>query len=473
MSLGYSLNTAFDPAPDAPTLTIAQIAQNDAFDVLRIALKATDLTATFNHGGDFTVFAPTDDAFRELAEHTLGIDTTGLGDGKLATALVDALGVDLLTEVLTYHVAAGSNSLVELQTAGSVETLFGTDLTIAMDSIIDADPEVENAEFIRGLTDVGATNGVIHAVDQVLLPIDVEEATTKPTIADVASGDSRFEVLTAALVATGLVDAVANRDADFTVFAPTDKAFRELADALGIDDTGLDPAGLAGALVDALGAETVTNVLLYHVAGESLSAAELTSDGIVETLLDNGRLVFDAGSILDASPQTDASVFPSLVDIDTANGLIHVVDSVLLPFDLDPTNTSGQGTGADERTFLGGGNDKYSAAGGDDLVVDGAGDDQINGARGNDILSDGAGNDRYSGGADSDVFDLSAMQGRNVIKDYSDEDLLAFSFAEFASEQDVLDAAVSDSRGTKIVGEEGSVLVRDLDMLTTDDFVLV
>ncbi|MGR3803431.1 fasciclin domain-containing protein [Marinibacterium profundimaris] len=472
MSLGSTLNAAFDPMPADPTLKIAQIANSPDFDILSLALFATGLTTTFNRPGDFTVFAPTDDAFRTLAEQTLGLDVSDLSDRQVAFTLVDTLGAEFVTDVLTYHVTAGATSLADLQAQGDVTTFFGTDVTVSRDQIIDADPDVENPEFLNGLTDIAATNGVIHAIDRVLLPLDVAEAETSPTIADVATTDSRFEILTAALVATGLDAAVADRDADLTVFAPTDVAFRKLARDLGLDDTGLTPAQVAEALIDAVGIETVTDVLLYHVSPESLSAAELTEEGIVETALDNGRLLFDEGKVLDASPQTDASVYPALVDIGTANGTIHILDSVLLPFDLDPQDTVGRGTGMADRAFTGGGNDRYWAAGGDDIIIDGAGDDQLFGAQGSDTLSDGAGNDIYVGGEDADIFDFTAMQGRNGVRDFTSEDVLVFSRDDFATEQDVLDSAILLDKGLRIDGEDGSVLLGGVMSLTADDFIL-
>jgi uncharacterized surface protein with fasciclin (FAS1) repeats len=244
------------PATVTPTQSIAEIASgNENFEILVAALDAAGLVPTFLNPGDFTVFAPTDDAFRKLAEETLGLDLTGLSDADVAGDIVDAVGLPTLTQVLQYHVRAGAASVSELASAGTVPTLLtGASFTVNGNALVDNDPDVENPEYISGLTDIAATNGTIHAIDRVLLPIDLAEADAGSTIAEVAASLDSFEALVAALTATGLDTVVADRDADFTVFAPTDDAFRALAEALGIDTTGVSDADLAPALVGGAGA---------------------------------------------------------------------------------------------------------------------------------------------------------------------------------------------------------------------------
>ncbi|MEO1469660.1 MAG: fasciclin domain-containing protein, partial [Pseudomonadota bacterium] len=170
--------TATTPDAVAPTLSIAEIASgNDSFDILVAALDAAGLVQTFLDPGDFTVFAPTDDAFRTLATETLGLDITGLDDAAVAGALVGALDTQTLTNVLLYHVRPGAASVAELQDAGSTDTLLaGASLGVAGDVLVDLDPGVKNPAFIDGLTDIAATNGTIQAIDRVLLPIDLAEA---------------------------------------------------------------------------------------------------------------------------------------------------------------------------------------------------------------------------------------------------------------------------------------------------------
>jgi uncharacterized surface protein with fasciclin (FAS1) repeats len=162
---------------------------------------------------------------------------------------------------------------------------------------------IDNAEVI--ITDIEASNGVIHVIDAVILP----EART---IVDIAVEDGRFTTLVTALTEAGLVETLQG-DGPFTVFAPTDDAFGALPEGT-----------IEGLLADI---PALTNILLYHVVDGKVMAADVVElDGQeVETLsgstfmvkLDNGVYVGDAMVII--------------TDIEASNGVIHVVDSVLLP----------------------------------------------------------------------------------------------------------------------------------------------
>lgn len=502
------------PTPDPePTLSIGEIAAaNENFDILEAALSAAGLSQTFLDPGDYTVFAPTDAAFIELASNTLGLDVAGKSETEIATMLVDTLGVATLTDVLKYHVQASSSDVAELQSEGTVTTLLtGATFDVSGNLLIDLDPDVENPEFIAGLTDIAATNGTIQAIDRVLLPIDVAEAMLRPTIADVASANASFEVLSAALQATGLDAVVANRDADFTVFAPTDEAFRALADDLGIDVTSLADADIAGALVGALGADLVTDVLLYHVSVGSSSLAELQDERLIETALPGAQLGIDGTEIIDADPQIENANFISgLTDISTANGEIQAIDRVLIPLDLPEVEAQRLiGTRSDDILFGGGandilfggrgsdimvggaghdkmfgssgsdtlvggtGNDRLMGSFGNDTLIGGAGDDKQIGGWGRDTLVDGEGNDVMSGGFGADSFDFSALEGDNVVRDFSSRDELIFSIEDFATAQDVLDATSSTHRGLVIETDDASVILRHVYHLEENDFVLV
>jgi transforming growth factor-beta-induced protein len=147
---------------------------------------------------------------------------------------------------------------------------------------------------------------------------DDDDTVTPPgTITEIASDDDRFTILTAALVRTGL-DATLNAAGTFTVFAPTDAAFT----ASGIDLTALSDADL-------------TNVLLYHVLGGVVTAADLSEgDNFANTLGafgPNGSslsvLVNKTGSAVTVNG--DATVV--VADITAANGVIHAIDQVLSP----------------------------------------------------------------------------------------------------------------------------------------------
>ncbi|MEX0281031.1 MAG: fasciclin domain-containing protein [Arenibacterium sp.] len=497
--------------PPAPTLSIAEIASgNDNFNILVAALNATGLTQTFLDPGDYTVFAPTDDAFRELATTTFGLDVSALTDDEVAGALVTALGAATVTDVLFYHVKAGASTVSHLQQEGTIDTLLsGASFDVSGDTLIDVDPEVENPAFIAGLTDIQATNGTIQAIDRVLLPIDVDEAGTRDTIADIAIGNDAFETLVAALVATGLDSAVADRDADLTVFAPTDDAFRDLADALGLDVSALSDAEVAGALVGAVGADLVESVLLHHVSPGTNLLADIQSDRLIETL-EGTPIAFDGSELVDAEPDVgNAAPIAGLTDIAAANGVIHAIDGVILPVDLSPTKIIANGTRKDDVLYGGAANDRLFAGNGDDIVIGGdgkdkmagwfgddwmiggagadkirgnfgddtiiggGGSDKVSGGFGKDTIIDGAGDDVYRGGLNSDTFDFTNFQGDNIVRDFRGHDQLVFSKADFATEQEVLDAASRSQGSTVIDSGTATVELTGVRSIDADDFIIV
>ena len=302
-----------EPTPE-PTQNIAEIALgNPDFEALVGALSATNslnglLDTALNDAADITVFAPTDDAFRDLAI-TLGIDVAGVADADLPGAIVagltvalgsEAAALDLVSEILKYHVKLGGSTKEEIETLGTIDTLvedatLESMFTVSNDHLVDADPDVENPAFVEGLTDLAATNGFVQVIDKVLLPLDVMEAegTSQPTIAGLAAANGSFNILVAALTAlneqNGLLDAANDPNADLTVFAPTDDAFISLAGRLNLDISGLNPEDdaleIATLLVGALGAETVTAVLQYHIVAERKSVEDLQDDQTSSTLL--------------------------------------------------------------------------------------------------------------------------------------------------------------------------------------------
>lgn len=499
------------PVP-APTMSIAEIASgNENFDILVAALNATGNTQTFLDPGDFTVFAPTDAAFRELATTTLGLDVSALDDAAVANALVGALTADTVNNVLLYHVKAGGSTVKELQAEGDIDTLLtGGTVTVSGDIIIDVDGDVENPAFVAGLTDIQATNGTIQVIDRVLLPIDVDQASQRDTIADIAVGNDAFETLVAALTALDLVDVVADRDADLTVFAPTDDAFRALAGDLGLDVSALSDPEVAGALVDAVGAPLVNDIVLAHVSAGTNLSTEILSDRIVETL--NGTpFAVEGTEIVDAEPAVaNANLITSLIDIEAANGVIHAIDRVILPVEVGASSRQNEtGTSADE-VFYGGasndfffgkkGKDIFFGADGDDRLLGGsstdwmlggAGDDQIRGGFHDDFLVGGAGNDRMiggfgddtmidgrgddfmRGGKGEDTFDFTNLRGDNVVRGFNDEDRLVFSTDDFADNQAVLDAASRAGQSLEIESGSHSVTLLGVTSITEDDFVLL
>ncbi|GAB2989477.1 fasciclin domain-containing protein [Psychrosphaera aestuarii] len=286
--------------PEPPMSLVDVAIENGNFTTLVAALQATGLDVTL---GDFdtnyTVFAPNDDAFAKLPEGT-----------------VDALLADTekLSDILLYHVLSGrimsDAAITAAQTSGNQVATANTD-ALAL-SYVDSSLYVNNS--LVTATDVMADNGVIHVVDTVLMPpVDAGEPTE--SIVDVAVADERFTTLVDALTAANLVDTLANEEATFTVFAPTNDAFDKI-----------DSAELSALLANT---EALREVLLQHVIGGEVNS--------VAAYAANGRTVPTAsGNEISVSidPTSRMLQFGGanviITDIYTTNGIIHVIDTVVL-----------------------------------------------------------------------------------------------------------------------------------------------
>ncbi len=151
--LGLSVTSAFAAAPNQQDQTIVDIAVADGrFTTLVAALQAAELVDTLSGEGPFTVFAPTDDAFAALP------------DGTLDTLLADPSGD--LTNILLYHVVSGAVMAETVVTLDSADTVFGEAVSI---EVVDSGV-VLNGSVNVIITDIEASNGVIHVIDAVLLP---------------------------------------------------------------------------------------------------------------------------------------------------------------------------------------------------------------------------------------------------------------------------------------------------------------
>jgi len=285
-------------SPDDTPGTIVEIAQeNGNFETLVTALEAAGLDSTLaDENGEFTVFAPTDDAFAALPEGTL--------DALLADT-------DLLTDILLYHVISDSvvGSETALSLAGSTQ-LMANEAKLAI--TVRGDSLYLNESMVID-TDIEASNGVIHVIDAVLTPISVGEP--EGSIVDIALASPDLTTLVAALQAADLVGTLADETSTFTVFAPTDDAFA----ALGED-------AIAALLADPA---ALSDVLLYHVI------AGAAADSIDVTAL-YGELVTMANEAGVAVDIRDGELFVNdsqviIRDIPATNGIIHVIDAVLLP----------------------------------------------------------------------------------------------------------------------------------------------
>lgn len=301
------------------------VAKNDDFSTLYSAIIAANLADTLASADNtFTVFAPTDAAFGNV------------DPGTLASLLADPQGA--LTQVLTYHVVPGELMSGAVVSADTLTTVQGETLDITVE---DGEAFVNGNRIVT--VDIPAKNGVIHVIDGVLVPDavaqpaaeTVEEAVstavtaaaavveeTEPvaalvepdmTIAEIAQENGSFTTLLAALEAAGLADTFA-QPGSYTVFAPTDQAF----DALGeerLNQLLADPEG------------ELSSILQFHVVGDTLTRNQLATDDLVPTL--DGRpleINRDGSNIIDIN---GAQVL--IYNIPASNGIIHVIDRVLIP----------------------------------------------------------------------------------------------------------------------------------------------
>jgi transforming growth factor-beta-induced protein len=279
--------------PAAPAMDIVDTAvAAGSFNTLVTAVQAAGLVDALKGDGPFTVFAPTDEAFAAVPAETL------------AALLADP---EALSQVLLYHVLSGQVLAESVADGLSVETLQGAPVAFA---ITNGQPMINDANIIA--TDVLASNGVIHVIDRVILPPG-EAAAEAPMmdIVDTAVAAGSFNTLVAAVQAAGLVDALKG-DGPFTVFAPTDDAFAAI------------PAETLEALL--ADPDTLGQILLYHVLAGKVMAADVT-DGLTAETLQGAPVTF---SLMNGAAMiNDATIIAT--DIETSNGVIHVIDAVILP----------------------------------------------------------------------------------------------------------------------------------------------
>ena len=268
------------------------------FTTLVAAVQAAGLVDTLKGEGPFTVFAPTDDAFAKLPAGTV-------------EDLLKPENLETLTNILLYHVVPGKVMAADVVTLDgkTAETAFaGNSIAI---SVKDGNVFLNDTVQVI-ITDIATANGVIHVIDTVLLP-----PAKLADIVDTAVADGRFTTLVAAVQAAGLVDTLKG-EGPFTVFAPTDDAFAKL------------PAGTVEDLLKPENLETLKNILLYHVvSGKVMAADVVTLDGKTADTAFAGNSV--TISVKDGKVFLNENVQVIITDIATTNGVIHVIDTVLLP----------------------------------------------------------------------------------------------------------------------------------------------
>jgi transforming growth factor-beta-induced protein len=249
-----------------------------SFTKLAEALTKADLVTALKGTGPFTVFAPTDKAFADFETANPGV--------------LGMLTKDELAAVLKYHVVAGAAvESTQLKDDQVFKTLNGSPV------LVDLTGGVKVGAASVTMADVKASNGVIHVIDKIILPPANDIVATA-----IAAG--MFTKLAGALTSANLVETLKG-PGPFTVFAPTDAAF----DKLGTAPTG----------------DALKNVLLYHVVSGAVGSGDLTA-GMVPTLLETKSVVvaLTGGVTINGAKVTTANIIAK-------NGVIHVVDTVLVP----------------------------------------------------------------------------------------------------------------------------------------------
>ncbi len=322
------------------------------FDILLQALTAADLVgAVADPQADLTVFAPNDRAFKRLAWDLgyRGFDNSEAAIWDFLVSELTRLGggdpIPVLTSVLTYHVSPGSQSLNDVRRAGSFDTLLGAPVAVRGSELVDADPDSPNARIRTRQANIRTSNGIIHSINRVLLPVDVSADTIAGFVVRQSSTDGfdsnfqDYDMLLAALSAADLVGAVSDPAADLTVFAPKDVAFIRLARDLGYK--GYDEAGSFDFIVAALTElgdgdpiPVLKSVLLYHVSAGSQSLHQIQRSGSVDTLL-GASFGVHGDRLEDADPDLrNPRINKFRSDVPAGNGTVHTINRVLIPLDI-------------------------------------------------------------------------------------------------------------------------------------------
>jgi uncharacterized surface protein with fasciclin (FAS1) repeats len=275
-----------DPVVVTPK-DVTDVAIGDTqFSTLVSALTKANLVTTLKGTGPFTVFAPNNAAFT-----------------KAGITSLDALTADALKPILLYHVLGAKVLAADIKNGQTeVGTAGGPKMYITKNA---------NGVFINGntkviATDVNASNGVVHVLDNVLTDIPSK------TIAGIATDNKNFSTLLSLVVKAGLAETLSG--GTYTVFAPTNAAFDELFKTV-------DPAKLSVA--------DIKNILLYHVVGARVFSPELTNGEV--TMANGGKVTIDLTSGVSVKGAKSAASKVVIANVMATNGVIHAIDKVLLP----------------------------------------------------------------------------------------------------------------------------------------------
>lgn len=333
LTTGLPLQAQNDKSWKADQDIVTLASENDNFSTLVVAIEKAGLIETLRGEGPFTVFAPLNSAFKNLPEVKLN---TWLQPG-----MEDALGY-----VLKYHVLAGKYTAEDVLSAiragngsATFKTVAGEKLTavLAGNAVALIDPDGDRVEI--EMTDVMASNGVIHAIDGVLTPKTYTESnsvgvspvgnmpgeTAVPSVADWAVKTESLQNLTTALKAADLVAPLADEDNLYTVFAPVNEAFAAI------------PEKKLSQLLQPKNQDKLRSLLSYHVIGGTYSATDLfemieDGNGTAEltTLTDQVLTLTVNDGNLFVSDVRGNQVKVNEINVPASNGVIYLIDGVLM-----------------------------------------------------------------------------------------------------------------------------------------------
>ena len=295
--------------PDLMLPNIVEAATAANLSVLIDAVTAAGLGNALLNADAITVFAPTNDAFM-AALNAYDADDLNQLVAKIG-------GIENLQTILGFHVVPAVAFSTDLAATNTFTTLAGQELTVTAGSsgVTVTDALGNTANVVTA--DVAIENGVVHVIDGVLLP-----EFSLPNLVEAATA-ANLTVLLDAVTAANLGGALLDAEA-ITVFAPTNQAFLDLLDALSLNSLE--------ELIATLGAEAVTKVLQFHVVPATAFSFDLASGAqMVPTLSGEMLTVTRNGSNVTVTDKAGNTFNVVAADVAIQNGVVHVIDGVLLP----------------------------------------------------------------------------------------------------------------------------------------------
>ena len=272
---------------DTPeTMNLVQVAQEKGFTSLAAALTKAGLVDELQGNTNYTVFAPTNEAFSKLLE-TIGQKS------------IDDVPASVLEQILLYHVVSGNIKSSDI-TPGMVSTLEGTDIMMSTEGGIKI-----NGVSVMNSYDIMATNGIIHTIDQVLVPSAVGQFVN--SVLQPAYFSESFTTLISAAVKANVVETLLTTP-NLTIFAPDNAAF----EAAGIKPMDID-------------SETLASVLTYHVVGAKVMSTNIPRGAMT---VNGNNLYFSIGA---SGNYINGNTMIKTVDIESGSGVVHVIDNVIMP----------------------------------------------------------------------------------------------------------------------------------------------